>query len=177
MGKKLTLFLIFHSLYRQFFVLIFKFTTFSAKNKDEQWKCKFQHEDQGLIRQQGYRSGHLEQLQCHTPTGASHRQAHQDLILGWDDQGQQAHHQQDQGGLNVGNPHFANLDFQQQPIMAQGFAHEEVVPYKPFPRVEVEPVADISTHSKEDQELMMNNFNFSVVYILILFARSQINSM
>ncbi|EGT52432.1 hypothetical protein CAEBREN_21784 [Caenorhabditis brenneri] len=92
----------------------------------------FQHDDQGS-------------LQCHSTTGSSHRQAHQDLILGWDDQGHLAHHQQDQGGLNVGNPQFANLGYQQQPIMAQGFAHEEVGPYESFPQVRVEPVAYFNT--------------------------------
>ncbi|EGT49668.1 hypothetical protein CAEBREN_21846 [Caenorhabditis brenneri] len=118
----------------------------------------FFHGDQGLIRPQGYRPDHFEQVRRVNPEPAPiphpnrehvyfppilHRQTHQDLLFGWDGQGHQARHQ---GGLNVG----------QQPMMAQGFAHEEVVPYEPFPRVGVQPVADVSTRSEEDQELLKN---------------------
>ncbi|EGT46953.1 hypothetical protein CAEBREN_20916 [Caenorhabditis brenneri] len=101
--------------------------------------------------------------------GTSHRQAHQNLILGWHDQGQQARHQQDQGGLNVGNPALVNpQDFHGH--HAHDFVIDEKVPYgysailntqqqqstSGGPGANAKPVAGISTHSADNQELLMS---------------------
>ncbi|CAL2034542.1 unnamed protein product [Caenorhabditis brenneri] len=93
----------------------------------------------------------------------------QPRLADWDNGRFQGRHQHDRAGLNLGNPALVSpQSFQGQDLTAPDFDIEEEVPYEnPIilnaqqqqstsggPRVGVEPVADISTHSKEDQELL-----------------------